>query len=392
MKTARAADREWRQIVRAWTDEIVAPHAAEFDRTERIPREVLTALAAEGCLSSFVAADHGGSARGPMEIGVMMEELSRACSSVRCIVTVHGMVCSAIARWGTAAQQRLWLPALASGETLAAFALSEPDAGSDIAAVQTRAERRPSGYAITGRKKWITAGQIADVFLTFAASDKGPVAVLVDRATSGLTITPIHGLLGLRGSMTALLTLDACPVPDDAIVGRVGFGQSAVASSALDVGRYCVAWGCVGIAQACLDASVEHAATRRQFGVAIKEHQLIRRKVANMSVDVRMARLACTDAGRLRAAADPDGVVATCVAKYVASTVCTRAARAAVQIHGAIGCSADAHVERFFRDAQAMEIIEGSTQMQQLMIADHEFRRHTVEFDGVRPGPREVRP
>ncbi len=373
--TGGSHGRAWREGTRDWIEALVAPRAAEFDRSEVIGRDLIATLAHHGCLAATIGSDHGGSPLSSGELGVLMEELSLACSSVRSIVTVHSMVCSAIAKWGTASQRRRWLARLASGQLLAAFALTEPQAGSDIDAIQTRAESKSGGFLLTGRKKWITAAQIADLFLVFAKHQNGPAAFLVQRDTPGLVITPIQGLLGVRASMLASLSFEKCEVPSDALIGRVGFGQAAVAASSLDLGRYCVAWGCVGIARACLDSSVRHVTGRQQFGVALREHQLVRRKIANMVIDVSQARLACANAATLRDGKDPESVIATCMAKYVASTACTRAAKSAVQLHGAIGCSGESSVERLYRDAQTMEIIEGSTQLQQLMIADHELRR-----------------
>jgi hypothetical protein len=176
-------------------------------------------------------------------------------------------------------------------------------------------------------------------------------------------------MLGARGSMLAELHMEGCRVPSENLVGREGAGFAYVASTALDLGRYTVAWGCVGIGQACLDASLAYAAERRQFGAHLREHQLIQRMLTDMITQVRAARLLCHQAGALRAAGDPRSVTETSIAKYFASTVASRAAADAVQIQGALGCSAESPVQRYLRDAKIMEIIEGSTQMQQITIA-----------------------
>jgi hypothetical protein len=366
-----AADR--RDEIRRFADEQVAPHAERMDRDERMTPDVVAALGARGYLGALVPAEYGGRPMDPLQFGSLSEEIGRVCAATRSLVTVHSMVCAATARWGADDQRRAWLPRLGSGAALAAFALTEPDAGSDASAIATSATAHPDGYTLDGRKKWITIGLLADVFLVFAKVGDQPAAFLVARDAPGLSIVPIPDMLGMRGAMIAELELRDCRVAADAIVGPVGFGLSAVAATALDLGRYSVACGCVGLAQACLDLSLAHASTRRQFGAPLKDHQLIRRKIANMIAGVRSARLVCADAGRKRAEHDPDSVIDTCLAKYVAARAAASAAESAVQIHGAAGCSGDTAVARHFRDAQVMRIIEGSTEIQQMLIADHAF-------------------
>jgi alkylation response protein AidB-like acyl-CoA dehydrogenase len=224
---------------------------------------------------------------------------------------------------------------------------------------------------IRGKKKWTTFGQVAHLFLVFAQIDDKPSAFLVERDTPGLEVTPIRGMLGTRGSMLAELTLQDCEVGEGALLGRSGFGMHAVAATALDLGRYSVAWGCLGVAQDCLQASARHARRRKQFGKRLYSFQLVKQLIARMYADVSAAMLQCLRAGRLRDAGDPNSIVQTCLAKYTASTACARVAGDAVQLHGAIGCSSESSAHRHFRDSKVFEIIEGSTQMQELMIADH---------------------
>jgi len=177
----------------------------------------------------------------------------------------------------------------------------------------------------------------------------------------------------MRASLLAEIELVGCRVPADNMVGTIGTGFSHVAVSALDLGRYSVAWGCVGLAQACLDASVAYTRQRRQFGVFLKEHQLVKEMIAEMTANIRAARLLCIQAGCLKQAGSPNALLETTIAKYFSSRIAMRAAADAVQLHGANGCSSDFPVQRFFRDAKIMEIIEGSTQLQQLIIAHHEY-------------------
>lgn len=349
----------------------LAPHADRFDREERLPPELLQKLAAGGYLAAAMPPEEGGLE--PVAYGLLHEEFGRACSSTRSLLTVHHMVTHAIRRWGSGRQKESTLPALLRGERLAAFALTEPNVGSDAGRVETEAARADGGYVLSGVKKWITGGQVADLFLVFARCEGRPAAFLVGRDAPGLSVTPVRGMLGLRAAMLAELRLDGCRVAEDDLVGRVGFGFSHVATSALDWGRYGVAWGCVGIAQACLDACVRHTSERRQFGAPLKDHQLIQRMMADMLTGTRAARLVCLRAGRLRGGRDPAAMMETMIAKYLASTTAASAASDAVQIHGASGCSAESPVQRHMRDAKIMEIIEGSTQIQQIAIAQYAY-------------------
>ncbi len=359
---------------RAFAAERIAPYADSWDRDERTPPELIRELAGRGYLGALVPEDRGGAGMDMLTFGVLNEELGRACSSVRSLLTVHSMVEQALLKWGRPAQRERWLPRLAAGETIGAFALSEPNAGSDANAIATTARRDQAGYTLSGHKRWTTYGQIADLFLVFARYEGKPAAFLLERDTPGLTVEPIGGMLGTRASMLAALRMDECRIPADSMVGGPGFGIAAVATTALDIGRYSVACGSVGIAQACLDASLSYTAGRKQFDTLLKDFQLIRRMISEMIANVKAARLLCYQAGILKDRGDSRTVMETWIAKYFASTVATKAAADAVQIHGANGCSPDFPVQRYFRDAKIMEIIEGSTQLQQITIAEYGYQ------------------
>jgi glutaryl-CoA dehydrogenase (non-decarboxylating) len=365
----RAARAEFRAFATAE----VAPHADRFDREEAIPGELVRQLAARSYLGSLLPAEHGGGGRDMITYGLLTEELGRACSSVRSLLTVHDMVAHAILRWGSRDQRQRWLAPMARGEAIGALALSEPEAGSDASGVRTAAILEDAGgagesFVLSGQKKWISFGQIADLFLLIARCEEKPTAFLVERGTPGLSIAPIRGLLGTRASMLAELSLDGCRIPRANLVGRIGFGVSHVAGAALELGRYSVAWGSVGIGQACLDAAQSYAGSRQQFGKPLKDHQLIRAMLTEMIVNVRAARLLCCRAGYLKEIGDPGAFMEIMAAKYFASTMATRAAADAVQIHGANGIGADYPVGRYLRDSRVMEIIEGSTQIQQITL------------------------
>jgi glutaryl-CoA dehydrogenase (non-decarboxylating) len=356
----------------------LAARAAEFDANGEIDREILKELAHGGYLGATVPSAYGGPGYDELAYGELCAAIGGACTSTRSVITVHNMVAQAIARWGDEAQRAAWLPRLASGEAVGAFCLTEPEAGSDGAAVTASVRERGDELIVDGIKLWVTGGLIADAFLVIGRHEGGPVAVLVPRATTGVSIEPLVGQLGLRAAMLAEIRFDGAAVSKDSLVGRPGFGWSHVAATALDHGRYSVAWGCVGIVRSCLDVAAAYASTRRQFGRPLADHQLVRRMIADMTTELSAAELLCKDAAAQRQDRRPSALHATMVAKYFASRAAARASSDAVQILGAVGTSPRYPVERHFRDAKIMQIIEGSDQMQQLTIADHELRGRGV--------------
>jgi len=377
MKIELTSDqRKDRDEFRAFVASEIIPYATQFDREGMVPLELISKIASRGYLGALLPQNGAEKGMDIITFGLLNEEFGRACSSLRSLLTVHNMVAHALLRWGSKMQKEYWLPKLLSGEVIASFCLSEPGVGSDAKSVETTATLSGDSYLLNGRKKWITFGQIAGLFLVFGQCEGKGAAFLIEKESPGLSIKPINGMLGVRASMLAELHLKDCRVPKENLLGRVGFGFSHVAASALDYGRYSVAWGCVGIAQACVDASLKYAEERKQFGAYLKDHQLIRRMLSNMITNVKAARLLCLNAGYLKEIGDPQAMMETSIAKYFAATNASKAANDAVQIHGANGCSGDFPVERFLRDARIMEIIEGSTQMQQLTIAEFGYQEY----------------
>ncbi|GAA2448277.1 acyl-CoA dehydrogenase family protein [Streptomyces pulveraceus] len=370
-----------RKEFRAFADRHIAPHADAHHRAQRTPPETIRLLAEEGLLGLPVAEEYGGGGCDAVTLGLLAGELGRACSSLRSLLTVHTMVAHAIARWGSHSQKETWLPRLARGERIGALAVSEPGAGSDAASVTTRLTREGDDWVVDGHKKWITYGESADLFLVVGRSAEGPTALLVERDTPGLRTELIEDMIGIRASMTAHVYFDGCRVPAANVLARPGLGVSHVVGAALDLGRYTVGWGCVGILDASLEASVDYAATREQFGSLIKEHQLVRRLISNMYTDAHAARLLCLEAGRLRDERHPGALAATSTAKYFAATAAGRAAADAVQIHGANGCSSDYPVQRLLGDSRVMEIIEGSAQLHQVGLAEYAFQERGPRSD-----------
>lgn len=359
---------------RAFVNQEICPDAGEWDKKEFTPPEIIKKLAQHGFLGAILPEAFGGQAMDMITYGILNEEIGGGCSSVRSLLTVHNMVAHALCKWGNKSQKEYWLPKLASGEIIAAFALSEPNVGSDAKSVETTATLAGDAYILNGQKKWITYGQIADIFLVFAKCEEKTTAFLVEKNSPGFSVKPMSGILGVRASMSAELQFNNCQIPQENLVGKLGFGFSYVAATALDYGRYSVAWGCVGITQACLEACIKYTSERKQFGVYLKEHQLIRQMITQMIANVKAARLLCYQAGYLKDINDPNSIIETSIAKYFASITATKVANDAVQIHGGNGCSSEYPVERYLRDSKIMEIIEGSTQIQEITIAESGYQ------------------
>lgn len=358
---------------KAFADEEIAPYADRFYREECIPPELIKKMVQRGYWAATLPQTFGGSGMDMLTYGLLTEEIGRGSADVRNLIGVQGMVSSAILKWGSKEQKERWLPRMASGETVAAFALTEPEVGSDAKSLETTATLAGDYFVLNGRKKWISFGQNAGLFLVFAQCEGRVTAFLVERTSPGFTTKPITDLFGLRASMLAELYFDECRIPKENLVGRIGFGLSYVAAYGLSHGRYSTAWGCVGLAQACLEACIQYTSERKQFGVYLKEHQLIQQMIAKMIANVTAARLLCCRAGYLLDSSDQEAVMAISIAKYFASTIAFKAAGDAVQIHGANGCGPDYPVQRYLRDAKVLEIVEGSTQIQELLIARYAY-------------------
>ena len=358
----------------AFANREIVPYADNWDREERTPPEVITRLARSGYLGALIPTENGGLGMDAISYGLLNEEIGRGCSSLRNLLTVHCMVSQAILKWGSKSQKDHWLARLASGETIAAFGLTEPNVGSDAKSLESTAKLSGNSYLLNGQKIWITYGQVAKLFLIMAQCEGRPTAFLVESDSPGFSVKPITGMLGVRASMLAELHMNDCRIPKDNLVGRVGLGISHISSYALDYGRYSVAWGCIGIAQACLEACLRYTSERKQFGAYLKEHQLIQQLMTEMITNLDAARLLCFQAGYLKDVGDPRSIMETTIAKYFASTMVTKVANDAVQIHGANGLSSRYPVQRYMRDARIMEVVEGSTQIQQTTIARYGYQ------------------
>ena len=366
---------EFQKKIRQFVYSEIAPVAGDHDINGSISRDLINKIAGQGYLGSMIKKEYAGTGYDNLSIALLNEEIGKACSSVRALLTVHGMVALAIMRWGSKEQQQKYLPKLAQGVLIGAFALTEPNAGSDTKSIETILEKKSNKLYLNGKKKWITMGQIADVFLVICQYENKPTAVLIDKNEQNFSVNPIKGLMGCRGSMIAELVFEDYYVKEDQIIGRQGMGMSHVALNSLDYGRFTIACGCVGLAQACLEACLSYTRQRKQFGEPIRTYQLVQKMITGMVVNVKAARLLCHNAARLRDEHDPNSIVEIWAAKYFCAKMATEVAADAVQIHGANGCINQSPVERFYRDAKINEIIEGTNEMHERLIALNSYRR-----------------
>lgn len=349
--------------------EVVAPQANQLDQQQRIPRSLLQQAAALNFWGICVPEEFGGIQLNAADFSRICMATGKASGSLLSLLTIHSMVCAAISRWGTRQQKQTLLPELAQGKKLAAFAQSEPKVGCDVANLQTWISKSEDGYVINGCKKWISGAQVADLFLVAGQLQGKTVALLVDRNAAGVKITSIHNMLGFRAAMLGEVTFDNCQLPLGNLLGSELFGLDCLVGSVLDLGRHAIACGATGLAQASLQLSSKYAASREVGGKPLNELQLIQQMLSDSAVETRAAMLMCMDAAKARDEGQPDMIVKSSAAKYFASAAARLTADNCVQILGAWGCSSEADAQRLMRDAKIFDIIEGSTQIQQILIA-----------------------
>jgi alkylation response protein AidB-like acyl-CoA dehydrogenase len=364
---------------RQFAEQQLAPKAAQRDRDSEFPTTELKQLAELGLLGVNVPEALGGAQAGVVAYSLAVSEIAAADASVSVAMAVTNMVAEVICTFGTPEQQQTWVPRLCSGEAVAgAFALSEPQAGSDASALRTVAEKIPGGYRLSGNKQWITSGDRAGVLVVWARTDGiagatkknaagGISAFLVPQKTPGLSAGRPEHKLGLRGSTTVPLLLEGCEVPDSALLGAIGEGFK-IAMTALDGGRIGIASQAVGVARAALRAATDYAKERRQFGQAIANFQAISNMLADGATQLEAARLLT-----LRAALYKEHGVQfsrpAAMAKLYASEMAGRVCDMALQIHGGYGYTQEFPVERYLRDARVQRIYEGTSEIQRLVIA-----------------------
>jgi alkylation response protein AidB-like acyl-CoA dehydrogenase len=361
-----------REVARRFAQERLAPNARELDRGAGFPEASLREAGALGLLGVNVPEAYGGAAAGAVAYALALAEISEACASTAVAVAVTNMVGEQIARFGSEAQKRRYLPPLTSGDSIAgAFALSEPQCGSDAAALIARAERRDGKWILNGQKQWISHGDRSGVIIVFARTGgmgpKGISAFLVDRGQPGMTAGPPEHKMGLRGSRTVSLTFEDSAVPADALLGDEN-GGFTIAMSALDGGRIGISAQAIGVLRACLEASRRYAKERVAFGHPLASFEAIQWKLAGMAVDLAAAELLAFRAASLKDHGRPFTREAS-MAKVFCTEAVNRWATEAVQIHGGYGYIDEFPVERYFRDARVQTLYEGTSEIQRKVIA-----------------------
>ena len=386
---------ELRRRAREFCDREIAPHIRAWDRAGCFPEGMVAKLAAEGFLGLCIPGSEGGRGEDFLALGLLCEELERADTAFRVLLSVHlGLNSLALLQWGTEEQKRRYLLPQARGEKLAAFGLTEPEAGSDVAALRCSARREGDAYILNGDKSWIGFAGAADHFLIFARTGPGPgssglSAFIVERGSPGLRTSSIEHKLGGRAGNTGGVSLRDVAVATENRLGEEGDGFK-IAMSALDNGRYTVAAGAVGLIEACLEASARFARRRRAFGRAIGRQQLVQQKIAEMVAGRDIGRLLWHKVGWLK----NQGRRCTrevSLAKWINCRNAFAAADAAVQIHGARGYSDEYPVERYLRNARGARIYEGTEEIHQVLQAeyalgyreDKPLKRKLPEFGGA---------
>ncbi len=362
-------------MVRKFAEQELAPHIEEWNEKENVPRSVMDKMGELGILGLCFPEKYDGGGMDYIALALACEELERVDTSFRVLLSVHIGLCGmGLLQWANEEQKQRFLAPMARGEKLGTFGLTEPNAGSDPANIQTVARRDGDHYVLNGEKMWISLADTAEILLVFARTDptaghRGISAFVVERGTPGFTSERIHGKMGIRAGDTGSFTLEDCRIPAENLIGEEGEGFK-IAMSCIDGGRYTVAAGAVGLIRACLEASTKYAKERETFGKPIAEHQLVQQMIAHMARDEELSRLLVFKAGWLK----NEGVrntKETGLAKWVACDCAFQAAVDAVQIHGAYGYSDEYPVERYLRNSKGAVIYEGSAEIQTILSAQY---------------------
>ena len=364
-----------RKTVRDYVDKEIMPYIAEWDRKGNFPEKIFDDLAELGLMGVCIPEEYGGSGMDYNSLAIVCEELERGDTAFRTAVSVHtGLNSMTLLQWATEEQKQKYLIPQAKGDKIGAFGLTEPGAGSDVAAMQSTAVKDGDYYILNGQKTWISLSDIADHFIVFAYTDKskkhhGISAFIVERTWEGFSSQPIKGKLGIRAGNTGEIFFENLRVPKENLLGKEGEGFK-IAMSALDNGRFTVAAGAVGQIMACLETSVKYCHERETFGKPIGKHQLVQQMIANMEAGLQMSRLLVYRAGELKNEGKRN-TRETSLAKWQATEFANKAANDAVQIHGAYGFSDEYPVERFLRNSKAPVIYEGTSQIHTIMQAEY---------------------
>lgn len=360
-------------MVRDFAEKDVAPIAEEIDREDRVPMENIKKMGELGLLGMIVPTEYGGSGADYVSYSIATQELGRVCASHAALLSgANSLNCAPILDFGTEEQKQKYLVPMASGKTYGCFALTEAGAGSDVGSVKMRAVLEGDEYVLNGTKLFITSGSIADTIIVFARTSdekvsRGLSAFLVEKETKGFSVGKLEEKLGLRGTATAELVFEDCRIPKENLLGEEGQGFK-ISMDTLDGGRIGIASCALGVAQGCLELSVQYSKEREQFGQPISNFQAIQWKLADMATELEAARL-LTYRAALKKDSGEKCSKESGMAKLFASEMATKAAINAVQIHGGYGYTKEYAVERFMRDVKIFELFEGTSEVQRLVIA-----------------------
>ena len=355
---------------RAFIGELVGDQPGDWDLAGEIPADLLRKIGARGLLCAEVPASFGGPGASSRHNGELTAYTGSLCSSLRSVMTSQGIAAWTVQRLGDRAQRRRYLADLTSGQ-LAAVAFSEPDAGSDLSAMRTSIKSDGDSVVVDGQKMWVTGAAYADLVVVLGRQGDDAAAVVVPADAPGVHVERVASPLGCRAAGHAHVRLDNVRLPADSVLGGGGQPLPLLFTTALSYGRISVAWGCVGIVRACLRAATAHARSREQSGKPIARHQLIARHLAELVVAEEVSTRVCERASECWESASPDMVIAAVLAKHVSAGHAAHGASAAVQVLASAGAQDGHAVARAYRDAKLMEIIEGSNEICQLILADH---------------------
>ncbi|MBT8358001.1 MAG: acyl-CoA dehydrogenase [Desulfobacterales bacterium] len=365
-------------MVRDFSREVIAPTAAERDKTKEFPQDNLKQLGELGFMGMMVPPEYNGSGADTVSYVLALSEVAYSCASTAVVMSVHNsIVCESLLRYGTEDQKQRFLKVLATGEIIGAFALTEPNAGSDPVRQTTKAVRDGDSYILNGTKRFITTGKNAGVVIVTAKTDdskrhKGISAFLVKKGTPGFSIGQLEDKMGLRASDTVDLLFEDCRIPVEDMLGKEGEGFK-IAMTGLDGGRIGISAQSVGVAQAALDAAIQYAKEREQFGQSISRFQGLRWIVADMATEIEAARQLMLSASAMKDRGENYTAQAS-MAKLFSSEMVNRVTAKALQIHGGYGYIKEYPVERYYRDARVFTIYEGTSEIQRIVISNHVFK------------------
>lgn len=358
-----------------FAQEELAPRAGPNDVAGAFPRDLIDRMASQGFLGATLPRAYGGLELDPIGYGLLIEAIEKGDSAASRLMTVHlSLVAQAILVCGNEEQRQRWLPGIATGKTLCSFALTEPDHGSDAASIETTYVPDGDGYLINGHKRWISFSGVASLLLVIARHGQAVSAFVVETDAPGVERIPMKGLMAGRACHICEIVLNNVRVAADHLLGREGQGFTYIVNTALDHGRYSIAWSGIGLTAASLAAMIRYAKKREQFGAKIFNHQFIKGMIADGVTNLYAARSLCLRAAQSRKEGSPDAITEAMIAKQFAAGVAFRVASDAVQVHGGNGFSSDYPAERLMREARVLEVIEGTTQVTKLMIALHGLR------------------